>query len=349
MLRILALCFLPTAPLAAETHISDAFGILPISELSAERAAWAGLRDGAETVFTRAGEADALLIFIGPKALVAGAEDGHAVALAFDQHGNLAQGAEAVFSLETNGLQSDLVLDGIADTLFRPDPLAGTFAGGASIGDLQSPRALYRVTADLESVVPVIEHTSLLRAETFATIRSTELTDRHGNLVEDGTGTTVLLTHDDGTTTVLATPVKEARSEASILVRDIASGGKLHLELGTSTATEAVEYSATERGSPTDLHVWALQEIGAVGLRLGPVTTAAGHLMTDGSPVQVSISVPGDTVQTRGWLRDGYFQTVLRHPGRASKLTATFRTALGEETRVISVGVNAPARIRGVE
>lgn len=349
MLRFAIFLSVLAAPLAAQDLVSDAFGILPAEALSKDRAAWAGLRTGDVPVVTNAGEADALLIFVGPKALVAGRDDGHAVALAFDAFGNLVQGARAGFALETNGLIGADVRDGIADVLFRPDPVAGTFAAGVSIGDLQSPRALYLVTADLASVVPAIEPTANLEAETISTFSSTELRDRYGNVVEDGTGTTLTLSHDDGSTTLLSAPVREARSKAMMLVRDIGAGGSLRLDLATADVSVEVGFEALTGASPTDVLVWAMDDIGAIGLRIGPVTTGAGFLLTDGSPVEVTVTWGGDSVGTLGWLRDGYFEAVLRRPSGDASVEVVFTSALGSQTRGVKVLEAAPSSIRGVE
>lgn len=349
MFRFAAFLQILAAPLAAQNYVSDAFGILPAEALSKDRAAWAGLRTGDVPIVTKAGGVDALLIFVGPKALVASRDDGHAVALAFDAFGNLVQGARAGFSLESNGLIGADVRDGIAGVLFRPDPVAGTFAAGVSIGAVQSSRALYLVTADLASVVTAIEPAADLEAETVSTFTSTELRDRFGNLVEDGTGTTLLLTHDDGATTFLFAPVREARAEATMLVRDIGAGGSLRMVLATENVSAEVGFEALKGASPTDMLVWAMDDIGAIGLRIGPMTTGAGFLLTDGSPVEVTVTSDGEAVGTRGWLLDGYFEAVLRRTSDEASVEVVFTSALGSQTQRVKVLEAAPSSIRGVE
>lgn len=350
MVRNLALVLLLSTPAAAETYISDAFGILPEGTISNERAAWSGLRDGSVTRKVQSDKADAVLIFIGPKALVAGKDKGHAMALAFDRHGNLVQDARAVFSLESNDILETNVRDGIADVLFLPEPKADTFAGGASIDGLQSPRALYRVTADLESVTPAFKGTQIVKSETFGTVESVDLADQYGNLVEDGVGTSVVLSHNGGTYTLLAAPIRESKAEAVILGRDMLAGGTTTLHIGSASSSEAFEYQHQVASGSPDLTVWALEEIGAIGLRLGPVATEAGHLLTDGSPVVIRVfGDGGNEVQSDGWIRDGFFETVVRRPSVDDKLTVTFQTALGFEPRSIEVGVAAPDVVRGAE
>ncbi len=90
MLRIAlfsTLAALP-APVLAQDHASDAFGIVPLSELSEVRAAWSGLRTGADTGVQPPEPAEKILFLLGPKSLVAGKEQGHAVALILDRRGN---------------------------------------------------------------------------------------------------------------------------------------------------------------------------------------------------------------------------------------------------------------------
>ena len=350
MFRFITLFALIGSPALAESYVSDGFGIVPAEALSDERAAWAGLRDGDKADVIPAGAPASILLFIGPKALVAGKDDGHAVALAFDARGNLVQDEELQFSLESNGTLSSTVADGIADALFLPAPLAGTFAGGASIGPLQSPRALYRVTTDLESVAPEFEGALSIRAEMFAKLSSNALADQYGNAVEDGVGASILLAHETGETTFLFAPVREAKAEATILGRGLATGGLAELNLATSNASGAFDYLAAEAMTSPDLQVWDVAEISALGLRFGPVTTAAGHLLTDGAPVEVTLAGDGGSiVKTQGWLQDGYFETLVQRPSFGSTLTASFTTPLGSETRDIQINETAPRDVLGAE
>ena len=350
MFRSLFISVLLASPAAAESFVSDAFGILPETEMSSQRAAWAGLRDGTANSITAPEAPDAVLIFIGPKALTAGKDDGHATALAFDRHGNLVQGVEAAFTLETNQTLRAEMTDGIADVLFVPEPNAGTFAGGASIGSLQSPRALYRVTADMESVTPILSDVPRLQAEMFTTLSSAQLADQYGNPVEDGVGTALILFHYSGAATLISAPVREAQAEATILGRDIETGGSVTLRLGTTAASARFEVQRVDAAAAPGLQVWGKDDIGAIGVRLGPLATAEGYMVTDGSPVEIAVSAEGtDQVLARGWVQDGYFETFLRRPSADDTLTVTFKTAVGLETRKVTVGRGSPHDIRGAE
>ncbi|MDD9920866.1 MAG: hypothetical protein OXQ92_01090 [Boseongicola sp.] len=350
MFRLFAITLFFASPVLAESYVSDAFGILPATAISPERSNWAGLRDSEASSLTQPEDVDAVLIFIGPKALVAGKDVGHAVSLSFDRHGNLVQDTEARFSMETNGILNTKVRDGIADALFSPNPTAGTFAGGASVGDIQSPRALYRVTADLESAALAFGETPVLRAESFTTLASSELADQYGNPVEDGVGTTMILSHETGQATLLSAPVREAKAEAVLLGRDIESDGSASIHIASVQGSGAFEYQGLTIGAPPELAVWEIEEIGAVGLRLGPFTTTSGHLLTDGSLVEVGIAAEdGTELQINGWLQDGYFETVVQRPAESKNLTVAFKTVVGSETRVVAIEPHAPKPIRGAE
>ena len=350
MLRPLVLFALLAPPATADTVVSDAFGILPSASLEPERAAWAGLRDGAAPVTVQAAQTETVLVFIGPKAISAGQDDGHAVALAFDPHGNLAQNETATFVLENNGKHIARLQDGIADLQFRPDPKAGTFSGGASVGNIQSPRALFRVTADLQSVSPEFSEAPSLRTEMFTTMTSTPLRDRYGNEVEDGVGTTILLMHDDGEVSFLPAQVRAEAAQTTILARDLETGGTATLNLASASGAERFELQRQEMETPPPLLIWDMEDIGAVGLRLGPVTTTQGHLLTDGAPVEIALTgEDGSRVETNGWLLDGYFHAIVGRPSAGNVLTATYRTAIGADTVRVTISEMPPRIIRGVE
>ena len=349
MFRFLSSLILLASPLAAEPHVSDAFGILPEAALSEERAAWAGLRTGKENSITLAGDTENALIFIGPKALVAGWDEGHAVAIALDRHGNLAQNAPATFSLQDQAPVTMTVRNGIADRLFRPAPKAGTFSGGVTVSGVQSARALYRVTADLKTVAPELQPTEAIVPETFATFATKDLYDSHGNAVEDGTGTTLLFAHTDGSTSFLAAPVREQTGEALFLTRDVATGGPVSLFLGPASGKTETGFHPIQEAFQADVTLRAIEAIGAMALRIGPVTTDAGHLLTDGASIDVLLEAGNQHVRVEGWLRDGHFQTVLRRFSDAENFDITYTTILGKNSLRVALDATALQTIQGPE
>lgn len=349
MFRFLSSLILLASPLAAEPHVSDAFGILPEATLSEERAAWAGLRTGKENSITSAGETENLLIFIGPKALVAGRDEGHAVAIALDRHGNLVQNAPATFSLQNQGTVTMTVRNGIADRLFRPTPKAGTFSGGVTVSGVQSARALYRVTADLKTVAPELHPTEAIVPETFATFATKDLYDSYGNAVEDGTGTTLLFAHTDGSTSFLAAPVREQTGETLFLTRDVATGGPISLFLGPASGKTETDFLPIQEAYQADVKLRAIEGIGAMALRIGPVTTNAGHLLTDGASIAILLEAGTQQARIEGWLQDGYFQTVLRRFSDAENFDITYTTILGKNSQRVALEATEPKTIQGPE
>lgn len=347
MLRF-AICFLLPSSAYADTFVADAFGILPEGEISQARASWAGLQTGSASNIVKPQSPDAVLLFIGAKSLVAGKDEGHAVALTLDAHGNLVQDAAAMFVLETNDTQNAVIRDGLADVFFFPAPLAGTFAGGADVEGTQSARALYRVVADLESVQPTLQPSDPLKTENFETLSSEELIDQFGNPVEDGVGTTLQLTHQDGATTQLSAPVRETRAEATLLVRDMETGGRLSSVLGSSSETASVDLEPLLASGPIEVRLWQIDDLEAVAIRVGPVSTNAGHLLVDGSPVATKVVAGDETVSQSGWLLDGYFEAVLPLSGSLNSYEVTISTALGDQSSTVPLTV-MPNKIRGAE
>ena len=336
MIRSFCILMAFASSVQAETYVSDAFGIVPETAIDGERANWAGLRTGGASQSVQPLGPNTLFIFIGAKSMVAGKDDGHAVALTLDQYGNLLREGSVEFSLETNGKNTGDVRDGIADLVFQPAPKAGVFAGGASIGSLQSARALYRVTTDLESVSPQLSEADPLRVETFETLTTTPLADQFGNLVEDGIGMALLLDHDDGSTTLLSAPVREAKAEATILVRDITSGGTAKAYLGTNSGSQTVDYAPMSAATLAEIQIWTVAEINSIGVRVGPITTDAGHLLNDGAPIEITVDGgAGKSVTLSGWLQDGLYEAIVPGLSGLTSYAVTYSTALGKETRTI--------------
>ncbi len=347
MLRF-AICFLLPFPAFADTFVSDAFGILPQAEISDARASWAGLQTGSASITIEPQAPDAVLLFIGAKSLVAGKDEGHAVALSLDEHGNLIQDAAARFVLETNDTQNATMRDGLADVFFFPAPIAGTFAGGADVAGVQSARALYRVIADLESVQPQLASTDPLKTENFEVLSSEALVDQFGNPVEDGVGTTLHLTHQDGSTTQLSAPVRETRAEATMLVRDMVTGGQLSTVLGRNSTSASVDIERLHASGPIEVRLWQVEDLEAVAIRVGPVSTNAGHLLVDGSPIAATVLAGDERISQEGWLLDGYFETLLPFSSVPTAFEVTVSTALGDQTSTVQLST-MPNEIRGAE
>ena len=326
------LCLAAT-PLAAEPLVADAFGLVPQAALTEDRDTWAGLRriDGAEDIVPPE-TPDTVALFVGPKSLVAGSDLGHAVALVLDRHGNLA--ADDLPARLILGEESfdTATRDGIADVLFQPSTTAATYVAGAEVTGRQSNRATYRVTADLASLSPamVAPAPDAIR-ETMLELTSAPLADRYDNQAEDGTLATILIA-GEGEAAMIAAPVLDARVRGKLLLRDT-EGGALTATIANRTDPGgAVTLAPAAYAGPVEVALWPLPDIGALGLRVGPVTTTGGHLLADGAPVRVEVS----DRQVSGWLRDGTFEAVLPLDAQTGPFSVTVETALGRDRSTVT-------------
>lgn len=310
MFRLFFALVLSAQAAAAQDFTSDAFGIVPTSDLG-DRANWAGVRQssqGDETV-QDAGPADAVILFVGPKSIVAGDEPGHAVAIGLDVHGNMVSGAQAEMQLGYGPLVIAETVDGIADVLFTPPPIAGAFWAGTKIDGVQSARADYRVTADLATVVPLFTTSEVgLLSETFGQIETAPLTDAYGNSVDDGVGVSFVFTDDTGATTVLPSVVRDGAASSVVLARDMRGANAGRVALAGAEAggvTVAIEDVIIEDAGR--FVIWAEPAIDAVRIRLGPLATANGYIVPDGTAALVDVvAADGTRRMAQGWVLDGY-------------------------------------------
>ncbi len=321
--------------------VADAFGILPAPALTAERAAWAGVRTGAAGTEAQAPEAvDAVLFFLGPKSLVAGVDDGHAVSIGLDRFGNLAAGGAAARFVLGDRQAAGVTRHGIGDVLFRPEPVAGARTAGAEIAGRQGARATFRVTADLASMTPrAIPPGDAVEAETLADLATAPLADQFGNAAEDGVATTMILGHGDGAATVLTAAVSDGRARARLLTRDLPGSGTLRSVLGRA-ASPPVGFTlrSLRAQGAAPVRLWPLAGIGAVALRAGPFQTDAGHLLGDGATIRVTLKADGQlAVAAAGWLRDGHFETMIPVDPGAGPFEVRVETALGLQTDRVAV------------
>lgn len=341
------------SPAAATEFTSDAFGILPTRHLSEVRAGWSGLRSDAGGDVTVAPAApDVILLFIGPKSLVAGKDDGHAVALVLDALGNpVRDGLEVAFELGSEERSYAPTMDGIADLRFMPEPLARTIAGGAMAGRVQSARALVRVTADLGSLSPVVETPDApVSAESVATLVTGDLADRYGNPVEDGVATGWRLRHADGRWTLQTGEVHEEAAEIDFLARDVSANAIAQVTIGASRSGGAgVTLRPVRPVGTLDMHLWQASELEAVVLRIGPFLTDQGYVLSDGAPVTVSVRASDGTVEEQsGWTRDGYFEALLPLSPASGPFGVTVESLLGTQHGTVAPK-KAPPERRDIE
>lgn len=309
---------------AAETYVSDGFGLVPQADLGEARSHWAGLRakESSTEFLPTLQEPDAIdsvMAFIGPKSMVAGIDRGHAVALSLDRHGNLAtDGQPGVFRLGPEVATAAATRYGIGDLVFSPTTLAGTYSAGAEFGGRQSPRALFRVTADLESVPLILAPAPRTEPEEVLTLLTGPLRDQYGNPVEDGTALAIQLDHGrvfatDPGVQAQEVSVVTARSvggvgQAEILTRDLPPKAEAHAVLGANRSPlQSFEIAQVRLEPDPDLRLWARDDVSELRLRLGPLLTNAGHLIYEGAEIDLRITPPrGEAVALKGWTQDGY-------------------------------------------
>lgn len=301
----LLLIALPLAGTAtSQTLIADAFGLYDPAS-APERRDWAGWTSAGTVV---AGTPDRVLILAGPKSLVAGKDPGHVVALVFDRHGNPVSDETPARVTVDGTVHPTPTRGGIADLLVPPMTRAGEVFVGATAGDRQSPKAMLGVTADLASVAPILENVpSRVTGETFFEIAATNLTDRFGNPLPEGTAASVILQHDDGSHSLGYGLSLQDRLGARFIARDIAGPATAQLALGSRTSDGArLAIPAPQPVGRPNLEVTALPLIAALEVRLGPFLTTDGYALNDGAPVTLTLVLAdGTTISEAGWVRDG--------------------------------------------
>lgn len=348
-LRILIALFLLTGPATAEGIVSDAFGVVPAGAVSDSRSAWAGLVTGKETVLTQPEAVDAIQVFVGPKSLVAGRDDGHAVALVLDRHGNLVRDGIPVDLRLSEATYPTTTTGGIADVAFGPMQSSGTYVAGATVSDRQSARVLFRVTTDLATVSPSAEPASG-RAEESVSIQTAEMSDQYGNVVEDGVFVKVTVAHNDGGATVAGGPTIGGRAKVELLSRGLETGGLMQVAVAANISDPA-SFGLISPKAVRDIPmlIWAIDELEGMGVRIGPMTTDSGHLLVDGAEVTARVaSASGQMATASGWVRDGFFDGLIALDPDDGPYEITLVSPLGSQTRQAMPG-ETPNPIRGVE
>lgn len=292
-----------TGPASADGFVSDAFGLFDPGRTAPERRDW-----------SEAGPPDRLVIFAGPKSLVAGKDPGHVVAIVVDRSGNLvADGAPAKVTVAGEETATE-TRGGIADLLVAPRTRAGELYVGVSAGTRQSPKAMLGVTADLGSIHPeVAGPLSGVASDAEFEVASAPLADRFGNPVPDGTAVTTVLRHADGSYSLAQGIALQDRALARFIARDIPGPTEVTVTLGArgSAAVPTVVSAPEPEGTPA-LELEDMPEIAAFRLTLGPFLTKDGYALADGAKVSVTV-VPetGAGVAGTAWVVDGEVSLLL--------------------------------------
>lgn len=288
---------LSAGPASADAFVSDAFGLFDPDMTAPERRDW-----------SEVGPPQRLIIFAGPKSLVAGKDPGHVVAIVVDRSGNLvADGTTAnviVAGVET----ATETRGGIADLLIVPQTRAGELFVGVSAGAGQSPKAIMGVTADIGSIRPeVADALSGIASDSEFKVTSAPLVDRFGNQVPDGTAVTTVLRNAEGSYSLAQGIALQGRALARFIARDIPGRTEVTVTLGASgSAAVPTLISAPEPEGLPALELKDMPEIAALRLTLGPFRTKSGYALADGAGVSVAV-VPetGAAVAGTAWVMDG--------------------------------------------
>lgn len=322
------------SPAVAEGFVLDAFGIVPTELAHDERQTWAGARlVSGQFEKQEPNDVENVVFFSGPKSLVAGKETGELSALGTDIYGNLVSDGKLVeFKLGALETMSTVSRNGLGSVFFPAPEKAGTYLASASLAGRQSVRATFRVTADLGSLTfdPLVAE-SAPRPETLIELKSNHIRDQFGNVVSDGVATSVLVNHTDGSATMLSARAIDGTATGTLLIRDLAITGRLIVSIGPKTA-EARDFSIIpyEQSDTSNLNLWRVPEMGAIGLEIGPFETESGHLLPDGAPVSVLIqSASGRSSDTQGWLQDGMFSAIFAIDAADGPFDIQYSTALG--------------------
>lgn len=294
---------LSAGPTWADGFASDAFGLFDPARTAPERLDW-----------SKAGPPDRLVIFAGPKSLVAGKDPGHVVGIVVDRSGNLvADGTPAKVTVAGEGTDTH-THGGIADLLVAPQTRAGDLYVGVSAGDRQSPKAMLGVTADIASIRPeVAGPLPGVVSDAQFEVASAPLADRFGNPVPDGTAVTTVLRHADGSYSLAQGIALQDHVLARFIARDIPGRAEVTVSLGAEdSAAVPVLVRAPEAAGLPALELEDLPEIAAFRLTLGPFLTTDGYALADGAQVSVAaVLETGTDVTGTAWVVDGEVSLLL--------------------------------------
>jgi hypothetical protein len=305
-------------PVQSRSLETDAFGIFEPAAGPRER--WAGfvetLAAGSASGHVRSsGPGKDIVLHLGEKSLVAGGAPGLVTALVLDAEGNLAVDGTVVTFVTGPDSTTNPTRRGIASHLFAPGVKAGQFHAGAGIRGHQSSQVDFVVHADAGSValglVPWSGSPAL--EEDFHDLATLPLTDRFGNRVADGTGIGLMLTHADGTVTLLDAVVEGGVGNARFLARDTDASAMATAQFGKASSDEMpFQMAAREPMGEVVIRADYLADIQATRLEVGPFLTTAGHVLNDGATVAIEVTTArGGKVVAETWVLDGVTVTTV--------------------------------------
>jgi hypothetical protein len=308
------------SPLEADGLRGDAFGVFVEAE-DPDRMAWAGLNsdlgppgdEPSDHVIVAPGSAATVLIQFGEKSLARRTGVALLAAIVLDTNGNLVADGTAMSLRAGDGASVSPTGNGIAARRVPAGEVAGNFHAWAETAGQghplrQSPRVTYRVVPALpDQGADLAEPSARLQIEDVVSFEA-ELdgqADRPDLL--DGMSAQIVLAHPDGAHSVVPGMWIGGQLHARLLNRDIAGTARARLYLPYAASSEvSVDVPPITTSGPLHVAAAILPEIRATRLHLGPITTDAGHLIHDGSLVEVSVTdAAGHEFQRSAWTLNG--------------------------------------------
>ena len=304
---------------------TDAFGIIPKHTVSDTRSQWdSGLPQSAWN------EGPLLSLYVGPKSLAAGGVAGQAATVVVDETGTMVRdGTRVAFFREGVEIGAVATRNGIASLPLEAGIAADSFAVGAVSLGKKSQRATYRITPDVASLtaelLPQVEATSF---EKVTTIETGAILDRFGNVVDEGTAAPIVLHHGPNRFTLLPTHTLRGSAGTYFLVRDVPPSAEAQVSIaGKRSPTQPVNAVPIELEADLPVQLQIQPDLRALLLKAGPFQTAAGHQLTDGSEVFVSVEDRAGNIRRHsGWVRDGVYATFITLAPRLSPFSVTVET-----------------------
>lgn len=331
-LGLIVAALLLAEPTLAEPLISDAFGLYDPATAAPERRDWSGWTDGATPQLVMPEEPDRLVIFAGPKSVVAGKDPGHVVAVVVDRFGNLvADGTPSAITVSGASTSTETT-GGIADLLLSPRTQAADLLVGVTAGQRQSPQAMISIVADIASIQPRLSGPLPdVASDTPFEVVSSPLADRFGNIVPQGTGALILLRHADGSYSLAQGVALQGRVLVRFVARDIPGLAMAAMTLGAQSSDSGPLSIKTPAaaGMPA-LELESLEAIRAQRLTLGPFLTTDGYALVDGAQVTVTADLSnGAQVTEDAWVRDGEISLLLPIADPAAVTRFAVQSSLG--------------------
>ena len=335
----------PLAPSAQGQMVGDAFGYYD-PEVETERARWSGLQiNGNNLSKVSPEEPDTLLLFVGEKSMTAGKGEGMSAIFGLDALGNpIADGlnVDFFFTSDQETLQ-DATSDGLSFVEFFAGDRAGLFQASAATANRQTERLVYRINADVETAqVEFDTEQALILAHTLVgRLRTAPILDGLGNTLGNGYGLTFSLVGADGERALIPAMVAKGSAEVSILTAGLGQDHELQASIG-STNSEGQELTVEQVRAEGNLPLIAdyAEDLGLLSLTWGPITTTAGALLPDGTPISFQVLPAGggarnQQLEVTGWVEAGRARaTVLVDPLNLP-LVVRIRSILGGETHTI--------------